>query len=324
MPFFGSVSHGAGAGVVGGRGGGAKPYLLRQVITRGYLAAGYKSSVTYKNVGYVTHSNDTWTSIGDLISSGGGYVGGNHDLNVHYVWGTSAAIQTNTANYSKYNMTTQVNLNDATGPNTWQDAEGIQDSSATTGGAQRFWVASNGATVITRYDPSSNTFLSGLSTSYTSANFTAYHYGENWGYWWGDAPSTSTKRLKFVYSTETQSTPANVMSSDATQKGWSSKLGYGYGGATGSITASKWSYATESISSTVNKPITSVTVQEENFDMGQDHNYMLGMYDGTGGVQNNRSWRWNYATDSGFEGGAGMQPSAPGIAGRSSGDCAWK
>lgn len=320
MPFFNATSHGGGNGVIGGR-SGTKTYLTRQIITRGYLAAGYKNSVTWKNVGYIDQSTDTWSSIGDLLGSGGGYVGGSHDLNIHYIWGTSASIQTNTANYSKYNMRTHTGTGDATGPNSWMDCEGIQDSDPGNGGARKFWIASYTAGVISRYDVASNTFLTGASTSYTSANFTAYHYGENFGYFWGDAPSTSTKRLKFVYATETQSTPANVLSNDATQKGWSSKLGYGYGGAANNLQAWKWSYATESVSSTINKPITSGSVQEENFDMGQDHNYMLGMYDG---AQNNRAWRFNYATDTGFEGGAGMQPSASGIAGRSSGDCAWR
>ncbi len=49
---------------------------------------------------------------------------------------------------------------------------------------------------------------------------------------------------------------------------------------------------------------------------------MMGMYTGAG--QNNRAWRLNYATDSGFEGGGSMQPSGPGIAGRSSGQMAWR
>jgi len=46
------------------------------------------------------------------------------------------------------------------------------------------------------------------------------------------------------------------------------------------------------------------------------------MYTGAG--QNNRAWRWNYATDSGFEGGGSMQPSGAGINGRSSGGMAWR
>jgi len=318
MPFFAPTRTGSF-----GRGsGGIKPFLTRQVISRGYLCGGYKSSVTYKNVGYMTHSNDTWTSVGDLVDSGGGYVGGNHSLSVHYMWGSASVIQTNTANYSKYNMITHTNLNDATGPNAWMDCEGIQDSNLTNGGAMNFWIASYTSGLISRYNTSSNTFLSGLSTGYTSANFTAYHMGESWGYWWGAAPdTTASNRLKFVYATETQSTPGNSPSADATQKGWSSKLGYGYGGGTNNLTARKWMYSTESVSTTVNKPITSGSVQEENFDLGQDHNYMIGMYDG---AQNNRAWRWNYATDSGFEGGSGMQPNASGIAGRSSGTCAWR
>jgi hypothetical protein len=215
-------------------------------------------------------------------------------------------------------MVTQTNAGDATGPNLWMDAEGIQNSAPTNGQANNFWIAAYTSGLITRYDVNSNTFLSGLSTNYTSGNFTAYHYGELYGIFWGDNPdSSSNKRLKFVYATETQSTPGVSPAPDATQKGFSGKLGYGYGGASPGLR--KWNYATDSIASTPNKPITTACA-EENFDMGQDHNYMLGMYDG---AQNNRAWRWTYATDSGYEGGAGMQPTASGIAGRSSGDCAW-
>jgi hypothetical protein len=52
--------------------------------------------------------------------------------------------------------------------------------------------------------------------------------------------------------------------------------------------------------------------------MGQNHQYMLGMYNG---AQNNISWRFNYATESGFQGGASMEPKGKG--GASSGVCSW-
>jgi len=54
--------------------------------------------------------------------------------------------------------------------------------------------------------------------------------------------------------------------------------------------------------------------------MGQDHQYMLGMYGNS--VQNNRGWKFNYYTDSGYELGAGSIRT--GVPGGSSGHCAWR
>jgi len=58
---------------------------------------------------------------------------------------------------------------------------------------------------------------------------------------------------------------------------------------------------------------------EENFTMGQDHQYMLGNYDG---VQNNTSWKFTYATDSGVVNPSGLPPGVNG--GTSSGHCGWR
>lgn len=58
---------------------------------------------------------------------------------------------------------------------------------------------------------------------------------------------------------------------------------------------------------------------EENLDMGQAHQYMMGMYDG---AQNNRGWKWTYATNSGSELGSGSVRT--GVPGGSSGHCVWR
>jgi hypothetical protein len=71
------------------------------------------------------------------------------------------------------------------------------------------------------------------------------------------------------------------------------------------------------IYTTVAKPIGNSG--EENFDMGQEKHYMMGMYDG---AQNNRGWKFTYATDTGFELGAGSIRT--GVPGGSSGACCWK
>ena len=58
---------------------------------------------------------------------------------------------------------------------------------------------------------------------------------------------------------------------------------------------------------------------EENFDMGQDWQYMMGMYDG---LQNNKGWKFSYATDSGSQlSGGSLRSGQPGS---SSGHGSWK
>ena len=54
--------------------------------------------------------------------------------------------------------------------------------------------------------------------------------------------------------------------------------------------------------------------------MGQDWQYMLGNYDGTG--QNNTSWQFVYATDTGSNAVTGLAPRVN--AGTSSGHCGWR
>ena len=68
---------------------------------------------------------------------------------------------------------------------------------------------------------------------------------------------------------------------------------------------------------TISKPIGNSG--EENFDMGQNWQYMMGMYDG---AQNNRGWKFTYASDSGYELGSGSVRT--GVPGGSSGHCFFK
>jgi hypothetical protein len=104
------------------------------------------------------------------------------------------------------------------------------------------------------------------------------------------------------------------------QKGINSKLGKGYAGNEGSYNGGynlrRFVFSTETYT-TVAKPIGNCG--EENFDMGQDHQYMMGCYDG---AQNNRGWRFTYSTDTGYELGSGSLRT--GVAGGSSGHCVWK
>ena len=99
-----------------------------------------------------------------------------------------------------------------------------------------------------------------------------------------------------------------------------SKLGYAYcgneGGYNGGYNLRRWNLLTDTNIGTFAKP--QPNCGEENFTMGQNHQYMLGNYDG---VQNNESWKIVYATDTGSL-PAGLSPTAH--AGQSSGHCAWR
>ena len=83
------------------------------------------------------------------------------------------------------------------------------------------------------------------------------------------------------------------------------------------IPSVKTSFTTNSTASGPSKPVGNCG--EENLTMGQDHQYMIGQYNG---LQNNISWKFNYASEQGFQGGASMEPK--GKAGASSGTCAWR
>jgi hypothetical protein len=99
-------------------------------------------------------------------------------------------------------------------------------------------------------------------------------------------------------------------------------VGKGYCGNEGSYNGGynlrRWSNATDTNIGNVAKP--HPNCGEENFAMGQDWQYMLGNYDGTG--QNNSSWQLIYATDTGSNAVTGLAPRVN--AGTSSGHCGWR
>jgi hypothetical protein len=98
-------------------------------------------------------------------------------------------------------------------------------------------------------------------------------------------------------------------------------VGKGYCGNEGTYNGGynlrRWNVFTETNIGNVAKP--HPNCGEENFTMGQDHQYMLGNYDG---AQNNTSWKFTYATDSGVVNPTGLPPGVNG--GTSSGHCGWR
>lgn len=125
----------------------------------------------------------------------------------------------------------------------------------------------------------------------------------------------------FSFATETYGSWSGTFPSNHhQQKTLHSKLNFTWAGNEGSYAGGanfrRTNWITRSTSGSYVKPVNG---GEENFTMGQDHGYQLGCFNG---AQNNLSFRWNYVTEAGFQGGTSMEPK--GKAGSSSGLGAWR
>lgn len=342
MPFF-SIRPGAIFNIRAKRG---VPFLYRKIITHGYVNGGYANSVAWRNVNSLNHSTDTTTNHGDLMQFAGNYMGGAHGKDIAFIFGTNGsgneAVGATTANTSCYNMRTNAGYARTTSMNTPGNVGnglGLMDCDED-GFARYSWISGGNSTAqIYKFDLVTEISLAAISTSFpqepSEAAGGSGMMHETFGYWWISTAPTTTGKLKFTYATETQSVPSITPGQHSNQKGISSKLGVGYAGNEGTYLGGnflrKTSFPTETVVSTASiaKPVQNSG--EENFDMGQDHQYMIGMYNG---AQLNTAWRFNYATDSGYQGGASMQPtgtqsgtgSSAGVAipGRSSAAVSWK
>ena len=321
------------------------PWLTRQVITTGYTAAGYANSVTWRNVNKIVHSTEVTSDLGDLLQAAANYTSGAHNRNVCFIWGTNGTgtegggAYTNTSCFNMRSDTTYTKTSSMNTANTVGDSGTIQQANLDGTNVYSWQNGNQGAAAIQKFNLTTEVHQSTQSTSFDQGGTGAgAHFEENWGYFWTEGGSASVDangngKRKFVFATETESTPGNV-GWHGQQKGVSSKVGKGYAGNEGSYNGGNnfrvWTYSTESYS-TVAKPITNSG--EENLDMGQDKQFMLGMYDG---AQNNRAWRLTYSTNSGAELGATAQPRGTqlspitggsvgsAIGGRSSGHSYWR
>ena len=291
-------------------------FLYRTIINTGYVMAGYQNSSPWKNVNRMSHTTDICTNLGDLLPTAGAYVGGACSTTIGYVFGADAAWPgTNTA-VSTFTMTTETVGGSLTMLNSRNCCATIWKET------QYAWIIGGGATAVDVLNLTTNTMLA--NQSITSMAGDSYQSGvscisdETKGFVWGD------QNHKFTFSTGASvsiNTSGAISGSGSQQKGISSKIRKGWNGNEGSYNGGynlkRWDLTTETSLGTVVKPVGNSG--EENFDMGQDHQYMMGCYDG---AQNNRGWKFSYTTETGYELGTGSVRT--GVAGGSSGACAWK
>jgi len=288
--------------------GGPVAFLLRQVITKGYVLAGYRNSSPWTSVNEVTHSTDTTIDLGSPLNNSSGYPGGMCDDTFAYLLKANNTVGGSSSQTNRYNMRTNTSIIGPSAPYAVGNAGTImhQEQLYAYGAPGEVGVAA-----IMKFNFTTQSWMSSLGKSFGSNSQTmSSFYHETKGFHYGD-----DNGVKLTFATETQAqSPCNGVHGQ--QKGISSKLTTLYAGNEGNYAGGnnlrRFSVATETNIGTVGKPITNCG--EENFDMGQAWQYMLGNYNGE---QNNRSWRFNYATDSGFEGGGSMQ--SKGVPGRSSG-----
>jgi hypothetical protein len=308
---------------------GVLPFLTRQVLTTGYVAAGYKDTVTWRNINSINNATDTTTNHGDLLGKGGSYIAGVHDKNNGFLFGTNGSGTEGWGAFngsSCFNMRNNTTLTNTAGMNPYSTVgssfgmmnhnnDGNADFGWYTGTHSSNFVAKFSFATQVHVGQPSTTMpnVAGSDTGGGTAGFMA----ENFGVWHNDG----TNKVKFTFANETEATYGVYASVHSQQKVMSSKVGFAWGGNEGSYNAGnnfrKTNTTTETTTGTMTKPITDSG--EENFTMGQAHAYCLGFYNTAG--QNNRSYRWNYATDAGFEGGASMQPTGTASGTGASGTC---
>ena len=299
------------------------PYLYRQIITTGYVLGGYKSGTPWKNVNRMQHSTDACTNLGDLLSYAGSYTAGNCSLTKAWLYSSDNAHPGYSAQTVSMDMITETN-NSYGGTTNMTTGRG--DCAAMFKEHYFGYIASGGSNYTDTHNLTTGTMYA--TAQYTNGftwsdvDSSSAFTGENAGYCWDN-----TAGRKAIFNTDTTISAFEAQNSGSfwgahgQQKGICSKLGKGYVGNEGTYNGGynlrRWQLSSDTNLGTVPKPVGNCG--EENFDMGQDHQYMISMYDG---LQNNRGWKFNYATESGYELGAGSIRT--GVPGASSGHCGWR
>lgn len=288
-----------------------QPFLTRQIITTSYAQGGYKSSAAWNNVNRTNNATDTTINLGDnSIERSHNYQAGAGSRIHAYTFGAGNGHVVASAYIISYNMVTE--------------QQQVLNQSFTDGNRVRFgcvfnqtetaYIFGGNTSTVREYNMTTQTIGSTHGTMGSS-----WMWGmstENYGIGYGDG------QYNFTFATRTTSSRGGTApSAHHQQKSVQSKWGTGWAGNEGSYSGGynlrRTNFSINSTYTTISKPIGNSG--EENYGMGQDWQFMIGMYNG---LQNNISWRFNYATESGFQGSSTMEPK--GHAGMSSATCHWR
>lgn len=275
------------------------PWLYRQVLTTSYMCGGYKNSTLWSNVNRFVHSTETAVNLGDNNIDNFHYKSGASGLSKVFIWNGSTTC---------FNMRTEVKANSGQNPGAGNNGTAFDPDRTYA------WVNGEGVGQVKKWTFSTESFANqGNGWNDHAASFS----GEFRGMFWGNSGQTA----RVIFATDAYANMAYSAGAHGQQKGLMAKTGFGYAGAQGMYSGGsqfrRCNIETESQSNTYTKPW---DCGEENFTMGQVKGFMLGQHDPSG--QNNRSFAYTYATDSGYQGGSNMEPK--GQAGCSSGHFGWR
>lgn len=300
--------------------GAANPYSnsfkYRTIYTRGYVSAGYKGGSPWRNVNRTVHSTDVTTNLGDMLDYNASYIDGSFSDYYHYVYGMSGSVGGSSTFTSSVNMSTE---SARTHDSAWDTKTSRSDCAAMpNSNLSMTYITGGGSTATDKHNMVTEVmYAAGTAPANPySAGGTggglASLFGEFRG-WIG----TSSSGAYISWSTDTWTSASWVTDADGQPKGLSSKHGYGYcssGSYGGSATYRKFNdYNGGSSIASVSRPD---TCGEENHQVGQNHGYSLGSYNGN---QTNNTQKINYLTDTSTAMGSDTQPK--GHDGMSSGAC---
>ena len=305
-------------------------FKYRQVINFSYTAGGYKSGSPWKSVHRTTNATDQTANLGELLDYPANYTSGACSKTKLFIWstntdgahkGATTVHSTHTSAIDMINETTSahqtkwdlLNARDDAGT-LFQETEFAWVFGGSVATVEKFNLTNE--TMYTTYYPGGSPYVTS-STSITSTLGASGFSDENYAFGYGSESST-----KLYFANDVFTTSKAQFASSGQQKAISSKVGKGYAGNEGTYNGGynlrRWDVFTETNIGNVPKP--HPNCGEENFTMGQDHQYMIGVYDGSG--QTNNSWKFSYTTDTGIVNPTGLAPTAH--AGQSSGHCGWR
>lgn len=289
------------------------PFLARTIITNAYIQGGYQNAAAWNNINRTIVATDTTYNLGDgSIEAAFNYQWGACSKDYAYVFGAGGG-HAISSNYTiAYNMRTEQQATDIT--------RSLALSRHTFGGIFQehyySWFSGGADGRIEEYNLTTKTLVGTITpTSFSGATWGMSH--ENYGLFY-----TSEAANTFTFATRTNASRGGTApSAHHQQKSVNSKGTYAWAGNEGSYAGGnvmrRTNWTTNSTSGTVPKPVQNSG--EENFTMGQDHQYMLGMFNG---AQNNISWKFMYASESGAQGASSLEPKGKG--GASSAVCSWR
>ena len=292
-------------------------FKYRTVITTSFVQGGYKSGTPYNNVNRMVHSTDVCTNLGNILAYAFSYSCGAPSRTKSWTFGANGAHTTANANCVAINMYTETGQSYSSANNM---SASRNDAGAAFKETEYCHITSN--TTSDKFNFTTETSAAGLTGIIANGAHDgvqalvdqnkAHLYGTNTG-----------QTLTFATDTLGIDSPqgASFSGVHTQQKPINSKDRKGYFGNEGSYNGG-YNYRvldlnTNVLARTVPKVMTNMG--EENYDMGQEHQYCLGQYDG---AQNNRGHKFFYTTDTGYELGSGSLRT--GIPGGSSGTCGWR